>query len=412
VTRDEPRSAVRATHWHRQARHSLRGLTPAFGLTRMRAPLRSLPCFVLVAALAAQACTFRVFAVPSVAAEKLDGAIAQARTLVEKELAAKVPGMSVAVAVNGEIVWSQGFGYADLKTRAPVTPATRFRVGSVSKPLTAAGLALLVERGRIDLDAPVQRYVPDFPKKGVLITTRQLAGHLGGIRHYKERESLLNEPFATVRAGLSIFENDPLEVAPGTKYIYSTYGWCLISAVRETGAQQEFVGFMEANVFAPLGMKDTRADRAGTTDPQRTTFYSTNSAGKFVVSPPVDSSYKWAGGGFLSTTEDLVRFGSAHLQPGFLKKETLRLLFTRQRTNNGKQIDYGVGWTIGTDDKGHEIFSHGGNSIGGTTILLIHPSSKTVVAMVCNLSQANFVKGPAKPIAEMFSPVFAATKGR
>src|SRR5665213_3354393 len=97
-------------------------------------------------------------------------AITQARAIVQQEIAGKVPGCSVAVAVNGKLVWSEGFGLADVAAKIPVTTKTRFRVGSVSKPFTAAGLALLVEQGKIDLDAPVQKYIPDFPVKDAPIT--------------------------------------------------------------------------------------------------------------------------------------------------------------------------------------------------------------------------------------------------
>ncbi|HEV8383852.1 MAG TPA: serine hydrolase domain-containing protein, partial [Candidatus Acidoferrales bacterium] len=227
-------------------------------------------------------------------------AIVRARELVKSQLAPKVPGLAVAVAADGKIIWSEGFGYADWETKAPVTTSTRFRIGSVSKPLTAAGLALLVERGRLDLDAPVQKYIPDFPDKGAVITTRLLAGHLAGIRHYKGDEFLLNRPFQNVREGLTIFENDPLVAPPGAKYSYSTYGFNLISAVMEVAAKKEFLSYMEHSVFKPLGMKNTRPDLAGAEDPQRTQFYDSDAQGQFIVSPAVDNSYKWAGGGFLS----------------------------------------------------------------------------------------------------------------
>ncbi len=343
------------------------------------------------------------------AAEKpaTDAAVAQARTLVEKQIAPKVPGVSVAVAVDGRVAWSEGFGYADLAAKKPVTPATRFRIGSVSKSLTSVGLMLLVERGRLDLDAPVQRYVPDFPDKGVVITVRQLGGHLGGIRHYRGNESLLNRPFANVRAGLAIFRDDPLESPPGTKYLYSSYGWNLLSAAMETAAGEEFLAFMDANVLRPVALTHTRPDRKGALDPDRTQFYTGDAPDKFAVAPAVDSSYKWAGGGFLSTPEDLVRFGSALLQPGFLKAESLVLLFTPQKTNDGKPTTYGIGWTIGRDARGHRVMLHTGSSVGGTSVLLLHPETKTVVAMVCNHSKSPFAKDNWEPIAEAFAGVFA-----
>lgn len=336
-----------------------------------------------------------------------DGAITQARALIEKEIAPKVPGLSVAVAVDDAVVWSEGFGYANLAQKKRVTPTTRFRIGSISKSLTSAGLALLVERGQLDLDAPVQHYVPDFPDKGAVITSRQLGGHLGGIRHYRGTEMFLNRPFPNVRAGLEIFAADPLEAPPGTKYIYSTYGWSLLSAVMEAAAKDDFVHFMDANVIQPLKLQHTHADRAGATDPERTEFYQ-GAAPAFRVAPPVDNSYKWAGGGYLSTPEDLVRFGSALLRPGFLKSESLALLFTPQKTNDGKPTNYGVGWVIAKVAHGHRVLLHTGGSIGGTSVLLLHPDTRTVVAMVCNHSTSPFAKTNWEPIAELFAPVFAA----
>jgi serine beta-lactamase-like protein LACTB len=332
--------------------------------------------------------------------------MAEARALVLKEIAPKVPGFAVAVAVDGRIVWSEGFGYADLAAKKPVTTKTRFRVGSIAKPFTAAGLMLLVERGQFDLDAPVQKYVPAFPDKAAVITTRRLAGHLGGIRHYRGNEMLLNRPFATVSDGLSIFQDEPLAAPPGTKYIYSTYGWTLISAAMEAAAQKEFLGFMDANVFRPLGMAHTRPDHADVVDPDRTLFYRNNDAGQFIAAPTVNSSYKWAGGGFLSTVEDLVRFGSAHLQPGFLRAESLAVMFTSQKSSDGKSTEYGIGWRVLTDARGHRVMLHTGGSVGGTSVLLLHPETRTVVAMACNHSQSPFKKENYEAIAELFAPLF------
>src|SRR5439155_4185937 len=227
--------------------------------------------------------------------------VAWERTLVCERLATRIPGVQVAVAVNGKLVWSEGFGYADVARKRPVTRETQFRIGSVSKPLTATAVALLYEQGKLDLDAPVQRYVPSFPDKGVPITTRQLAGHLAGIRHYRGDEFLLNRRFTSVLEGLTIFQGDSLLFPPGTKFSYSTYGWNLISAVVEAAAGQDFLSYMGRNVFRPLGMTHTAADRVDSLIPNRTRFYERAADGAFVLAPPVDNSYKWAGGGFVST---------------------------------------------------------------------------------------------------------------
>jgi serine beta-lactamase-like protein LACTB len=209
-----------------------------------------------------------------------------------------------------------------------------------------------------------------------------------------------------VSSGLSIFQDEPLAAPPGTKYIYSTYGWTLISAAMESAAQKEFLAFMDENVFRPLGMSHTRADHKNADDPDRTLFYRSNDAGQFILAPTVDNSYKWAGGGFLSTAEDLVRFGSAHLQPGFLRAESLAMMFTPQKTSDGKPTDYGIGWRIMKDKSGHQVMLHTGGSVGGTSVLLLHPETRTVVGMACNHSRSPFTKENWEAIAELFTPLF------
>ena len=322
-------------------------------------------------------------------------AVARARAIVCDELATRIPGVQVAVGVNGALVWSEGFGYADLERRAPVTSETQFRIGSVSKPLTAAAVALLYERGKLDLDAPVQRYVPSFPDKGHPITTRQVAGHVAGIRHYQDGEFLLNRRFTSVLDGLTIFQDDSLLFPPGTKFSYSSYGWNLISAVIEGAAGQDFLTYMGRNVFRPLGMTHTAADRTDSLVPNRTRFYERDGAGRFVAAPPVDVSYKWAGGGFLSTAEDLVKFGSAMLEPGFLRPETLELLFTSQKTSAGEPTGYGIGWFVTADSLGHRWVFHGGGSVGGTTAFGVDRDSRVVVAILSNLTEAPLRPGQA-----------------
>jgi serine beta-lactamase-like protein LACTB len=336
----------------------------------------------------------------------LSNVLSEARTLARTELAPGAPGLSIAVAHDGKIIWSEGFGFADVAAKRPVTAQTLFRIGSVSKPITAAGLMLLVEKGAVDLDADIHRYVPDFPDKGQVITTRQLAGHLGGIRHYRGREILLDRHYTSVREGLTIFENDKLVFVPGENFFYSSYGYNLISAVMEGAAKTNFLSYMSNNVFAPLGLTNTMADDVTRELPQRTCFYQVKKTGGFEIAPPVDNSYKWASGGFLSTPEDLVRFGSAHLRPGFLTQASLDALFTSQKTREGVTTGYGIGWGIWKDKAGHRILSHSGGSVGGTSLLVIQPESRVVLAITANCTDAPSDKTNFVPIVEGFAGLF------
>jgi len=272
------------------------------------------------------------------------------------------PGLSLAVAVNGEVVWAEGFGFADLEQCVPVTAKTKFRIGSVSKPLTAAATALLYQEGKLNLDAPIQRYVPTFPDKGHVITTRELLGHLAGIRHYNaaEGDKENQDSYHSVAESLRRFRDDPLVAEPGTKWSYSTYGYVLVSAAIEGASGQDFLSFMHDKLFLPLGMQETVPDENGKIVHDRARWYDITKEGKYQNSPYADLSYKWAGGGFLSTAEDLVRFGSALLSPGFLQQSTLKEIFTPQRTNDGKETQYGLGWFIRVGAE--RIYEHDGGS--------------------------------------------------
>ncbi len=333
------------------------------------------------------------------------GAIARARALVRDSMAGgKVPGMSVAVAIDGKVVWSEGFGLADVENGVRVTPSTKLRIGSVSKPITTAAVALLVQSGKLDLDARVQEYVPSFPVKAHPVTPRQLAGHLGGIRHYAGDEMLSMQPYRTVTDGLAMFRDDSLIFPPGTRYSYSSHGFNLLSAVVEGASGEPFLGFVRRNVLHPLGMRSTIAEHPDSVIEHRARYYVRATNGSLLNAPYVDNSYKWAGGGFISTPEDLVRLGSALLQPGFLKEESRSLLFTSQRTSDGKETGYGIGWRVDTDSLLGRTLSHGGGSVGANAYLVMYSERRIVVAMLAN-TNSSFVGsgGGARQVARLFA---------
>lgn len=328
-------------------------------------------------------------------------AIAKARALIDREMARTLaPGVSVAVARDGRFVWSEAIGCADVELQVPMATTTRLRIGSVSKPLTSVALGRLVEDGRLDLDAPVQRYVPDFPEKAWPVTTRELAGHLAGIRHYEDGEFEIRDHYATVRSGLAIFEKDALLFEPGRRFSYSSYGWNLVSAVLEAASGEPFLALMQKSVFDPAGLAQTAPDDPAPIVPGRARFYTRTEKGEIVNAGFVDNSYKWAGGGFLSTAEDLVTFAFALLDGRLLRPATVNLLWTSQKTSDGKETGYGLGWSVNADGKGRRRVDHSGGAQGGTAFLVIYPAERLAAAMIVN-SDESFT-GQTLRIAEMF----------
>ena len=313
------------------------------------------------------------------------------------------PGAAIWVMRDGQVVWSEGIGMADLEQDVPVTTTIRFRVGSVSKSLTSVALGRLDEMGRLDWDAPIQRYVPAFPAKRYPITVRQVAGHLAGIRHYREGEFENRKHYAGVTEGLEIFAADSLLFEPGTQFEYSSYGYNLLSAVIEGASGEPFLRFMQEQVFDPAGMTHTVAEEPDSVIPGRGRYYTrADSTGPVINAPYVDNTYKWASGGFVSTAEDLARFGQRLLEGQLLRKQTRDLLWTSMQTSDGKPTEYGLGWTVDTDSLGRRRVRHSGGSVGGTAQLVIYPDERLIVALLVN-SDYTFVRALSR-FVEPFLP--------
>lgn len=318
-------------------------------------------------------------------------AIDQTRFVIDTMRSAQdIPGLQLAVWHKGETVYSRGFGFSDLEKMVPVDPQTKMRIGSVSKTLTSVALGRLYEEEKLDLDAPVQQYVSYFPEKRYSITTRQVAGHIAGIRHYRGDEFLLARRFDSVRESLEIFADDTLLFKPGENYSYSSYGWNLISAVVEEAAGKPFLSYMNEEVFQPLGMEETVADYTDSLIYHRTSYYSSNDNGTVINAPYVDNSYKWAGGGYLGTAEDLIVFGEGLFWGDFLQSETLDMLLESQQLSSGEETNYGIGWRTGTDAEGRTYYGHSGGSVGGTTQFVVYPEQELILALIANMGGVSY----------------------
>jgi serine beta-lactamase-like protein LACTB, mitochondrial len=302
------------------------------------------------------------------------------------------PGVSVAVVENGELEWAAGFGFADLENNVPASAHTLFRLGSISKSLTAVAAMELSERGKLDLDAPVERYCPAFPPKSAPITTRLVMGHLAGIRHYKSGSQDDPEVGNTkhfddpIHAGLDFFKNDALVADPGKQFHYSTQGYTLVGCVIEGASGDKYVDFVTHNVFLPAGMSHTRSDDRFAIIPYRTRFYRKTNTGTVENADFLDSSYKIPGGGWLSSAEDMGRFEVAILNDRLLERPTRDLMLTPLKPGEGKPNGYALGWGTFTDN-GILCAGHDGGQQGTSTNFLIVPEKSLGVVVLANMEQ-------------------------
>ena len=298
----------------------------------------------------------------------------------------KIPGMAISVSKNGTIVWSEGFGYSNISKKTKVSPkTTQFRIASISKPITAVVLATLTDQGKVNVDASLYKYLQDYPKKQYDFTLRQVGGHTSGIRHYKEGEFILNKKMS-ITEGLNIFKYDSLLFKPQTDYKYSTYAWNLLSEVIQTVAKTPFETYTNNVLFKPLKMDDSVLDYCDSIMPNRTQFYRKTEDFKIKPATQVCNEFKAAGGGFLSTSEDLIKFGNEIISPKLISKASLKDLTEPQILNSGKSTNYGIGFSIGKTKRGTPKYGHSGGGIGASTLLLIYPEEHVVISILTNLS--------------------------
>jgi CubicO group peptidase (beta-lactamase class C family) len=295
-----------------------------------------------------------------------------------------VPGLAAAVVSHEQVVWAAPFGMADLENGVSVRTTTSFRLASLSKPITAVAVLQLVERGKLELDAPIQRYVASMPEKPWPVTARLLLGHLGGIRHYKDGEFASTRRYASVAEALTIFRDDPLAHPPGTKFLYSSYGYNLLGAAVEGASGESYLDYLRRNVFEPAGMFGARDDDLRALIPHRAQGYLKTSSGELRNSELADTSNKLPGGGLVASAEDIARFAMALTGGVLLDRAGLARMLTRQTTKDGKAIGYGMGFFL-TDRGGIREAWHTGGQQRVSNVLYLQPDRHVGVVLLSNL---------------------------
>jgi CubicO group peptidase (beta-lactamase class C family) len=252
----------------------------------------------------------------------------------------------------------------------------------------------LVEEGKIDLDAPIQKYWPGYPQKQWTVTPRQLLNHMAGVRHNKWSELTSTQHYASIADAINVFKDDPLLFEPGTKYSYSTQGYVLLGGAIETASGVSYLDYLNEHVFKPAGMTQTAADDSSVTIPNRATGYR---KGYFGLSwlgggvrnaPPHDTSIKLSAGGLVSTVEDMARFAIALTEGKLARPESLAKMWTKPKTRDGKESDYGFGFLIG-EKNGQQRVYNDGSQAGTRTFLFMVPNEKFAVTLMTNLEKAD-----------------------
>lgn len=347
----------------------------------------------------------------SVSSEFSTGSLTEAQNdkmlahLFEVRNSVGLPSISAAIAKDGGIVWAGTVGYADIEKENLADIGSKYRIGSVSKPLSAVVLARLVDQGVIDLNTPISNYAPNLPKHLHDITPKMLASHTAGIQHYGNpsiwdywpgwHASLSNEYYPTVEEGLNMFIEDELLFEPGTGFNYSTYGYSLLSYIMEKASSRSFDQLLSDELFKPMQMNSSAID-SKSNEEGKVTFYVTSN-GKYTRAYEIDTSYKIAGGGIVSTPEDIVKFGQQVLGGSYLSDSLKAMMFQPVLLLNEEinPENYGIGWRIDTsvrlfgEDEPTILYSHGGIQVGGVSFFMLVPEYNISVAVLSNATDFN-----------------------
>ncbi|GAB3999823.1 serine hydrolase domain-containing protein [Spirosoma daeguense] len=327
------------------------------------------------------------------------------------------PGVSAAVSIKGKTVFSGGIGYADLDNQVAQTGKTVHNIGSVSKAVAVIAIMQLEEKGLLSLTDEIQKFLPYMPRKKKPITINHILTHTSGIRHYAKQD---NDNYGLKRMrhydnfeeATTIFRDDSLLFEPGSYYSYSSYSSNLMHGIVEKASGLPFEEYLKKNIWQPAGMLSTSFDVPSRIVANRGKGYVRESDGTLANAPYEDVSYKYAGGGILSTPEDMLKLGEALNKGILLKPATLEKLYKPHfdknkrdfRANPKQQKDplwQGLIWWSGKDRQGHTWYGHSGTVKGTRTFLMNFPAEQVVVAIQANIGNIK-IDEYALELAQLF----------
>lgn len=315
------------------------------------------------------------------------GAPAEAiRALAAEALRADpAPGLSVGVSRGGETVFAEGFGSADLEHRVPATADTVYRIGSVTKQFTAAAVMALVEDSRLDLDADLRGYLPDYDTRGFAIPVERLLNHTSGIKGYTEMEEFWAQSRLDLdhRAMTALFGGAPFEFEPGDRYQYNNSGYYLLGLLIERLSGTTYTAFLEERLFRPLGLERTHYLDNAPIVPDRAAGYEPDGEGGFVNDEPLSMRLPYAAGSLGASVRDLLAWQRALVAGEAVSPASYARMTAPGELVGGAEVPYGYGLGLGREH-GLDKVSHGGGINGFRAQLAYYPEAELGIAVLVN----------------------------
>lgn len=301
-----------------------------------------------------------------------------------------VVGASAGYSVNGTTLWESAIGFANLDEKEVFNLDTKVRTASIAKSMTAVAVMQLVEQGKIDLNLPIDTYIPGFIQKGeTKITTKHILSHTSGINSYKNSKEAENKTnYETLKDAYEVFKDRKLRFEPGTEFFYTSYGYVVLGLLIEEVSGMSYEAYMQAHIWDKAGMTNTGVEKFDEQQDNASELYDKQKQHKLKEATPNNLSNRVPGGGLYSTVSDLLNFGNALLNNTLISEDTLDIMLQHhslEKVNNS----HGFGlFLYGKQPNENSIYGHGGAQTGSSTQYFIIPSLKTVIVVLSNTSGA------------------------
>jgi len=296
-------------------------------------------------------------------------------------------GVAVLIARDGKILHQNGFGYANLEDKVPVTPDTKFRIGSITKQFTASAILKLQEDGLLSVDDKLTKFIPDYPR-GDEVTIHHLLTHTSGIHSYTSKSGFMDTVAEEVKPAdlIESFRNDKFDFDPGEQWLYNNSGYFLLGYIVEKVSGKSLASYLKETFFDPLGMENTGIHRWDLDLENEAVGYSYNyDSGSFQEALKWDMSRAGGAGAIYSTVGDLYLWNEAVFGGKVLSESSLKAAFTPVKLNSGDEASagYGYGWMI-SEERGLKEIHHGGGFNGFNAYLLRYPDENFTAAVLTN----------------------------
>ncbi|HOO84186.1 MAG TPA: serine hydrolase domain-containing protein [Prolixibacteraceae bacterium] len=334
--------------------------------------------------------------------------IAESREIVRNFLLTSFsPGISVSVSLNNEIVWSEGAGLASKELNAPVTRQTKFKIGNTAQTFTAAVIALLQQQGKLNVDSSFYAYIPNYPQKDYDFTLRMLGAHSAGLQPTRIESLTDFDNLKSLREYVKLFDYAPLVYEPDTYFQVSDYAPAMLGIVAEQVSGKHYYHLMKEMLIDSLGLTNTTADYPFIVIPNRSEAYTLDYLARLINATELNLTALSPVHGLLSTADDLNHFACQLLSPGFFTEESINLFSNSHILSNGAETGRSFGWMVFDDAKKRKIIAQLGNTIGGSSSIIICPEYNLVVTACTNKNDGTS-ELPAYAIAQVFLNHIAA----